>query len=193
MNNSQIKILQEILKNPGVNLRGIIRETKLSPNFVSNLLNNFVKNKIFKEERIEIGKKYLRRFSFNFDSLSGKDVFNVLKWEEKHLFFEKYPKLNKIFDELIENVGGLKMIIIYGSYARKSATKKSDIDLLFIGNIKDKNKIKEILVTLETEPSIKIEALQDFKKRRNDALHSQIIREGVIIFGSEELWKILGK
>jgi len=182
INKSQRKIIETIFENPGINLRGIIDLTKLSPNYVLKFINSLVQRGVLNEERLEKGKRvYLRRFFLNFKSNMTRNIFMIVKEEIKEEFLKKYPRLRPIFKQMIEEIKRLDFIIVYGSYARLSARKDSDIDILLVGNIKDKDKIREILVSLEIETSIKIETLDNFKKRINDALHSQIIREGVLI------------
>lgn len=50
-----------------------------------------------------------------------------------------------------------------------------------MGNIKDKKKIRELMVSLDMDTSIKVETLADFKKRSQDQLHQQILKEAIII------------
>ncbi len=73
-------------------------------------------------------------------------------------------------------------IILYGSYAKGIADIESDIDILIIGSISKKERLHEIFITLEAEPSIKIESLKNFRKRKNDALHQEILRHHVLLY-----------
>ncbi len=184
LNNSQIKIIEEILRNPGINLRGIIEKTKLSPNYVSEYVNLLVKKKILKEEVLKKKRVYLRRFFLDFKNVLTKNIFLLVKEERKEDFFEKYPKLRPIFEQLVEEVKGIDFVLIYGSYARLAAGRDSDLDILIVGKIKNKEKIREILVTLDIEVSIKIENYSDFKKRINNDLHQQILKDNISIYDS---------
>jgi len=191
LNNSQIKIIEEILRNPGINLRGIIEKTKLSPNYVSKYVNLLVKKKILKEEVLKKKRVYLRRFFLNFKNVLTKNIFLLVKEERKEDFFEKYPKLMPIFEQLVEEIKGIDFVLIYGSYARLAAEKDSDLDILIIGKIKNKEKIREILVTLDMEVSIKIESYSDFKKRINNDLHQQILKDNILIYDSGKFVEIV--
>lgn len=181
INPSQMKIVLEIFKNPGINLTEIIKKTRLSPNYVSKFVNHLVERKILREERLEKKRTYLRRFYLAIDSPSPSNFFRLVKEEQREVFFDRYPRLKPIFAQL-GNETKIDSAIVYGSYARLEASKESDIDILLIGDTKNKEKIKEIFVTLDVDQSIKIETPAEFKSRKDDALHQQIFKEGVIIF-----------
>ncbi len=184
INKSQVKIFKSIFNNPGINLRGIIESTKLSPNYVLEYVNELVKRGVLVEEKLEKKRIYLRRFFLNFNSNLTKNIFLLIKEEEKEGFFTKYPHLRSIFNQIIEEIKKIDFLIVYGSYARMNARKNSDIDILIVGNLKNKEKIREALVSFETEASIKVEALKNFKKKKDDAIHNQIIKEGILIYDS---------
>jgi predicted nucleotidyltransferase len=192
LNSSQTKIIREIIRTPGINLRGVIEKTKLSPNFVSEYVNLLVERGILKEEKLEKKRVYLRRFYFNLKSDLGKNIFSLVKEEEKDEFFKKYKKLKPIFQQFVEEIK-TDFILVYGSYARLAAEKDSDLDLLIVGNIKNREKIREILVSLDIEVSIKIETLKNFEKRIKDALHQQIIMDNILIYDSGKFVELLRK
>jgi len=192
LNSSQTKIIREIIRTPGINLRGVIEKTKLSPNFVSEYVNLLVERGILKEERLEKKRVYLRRFYFNLKSDLGKNIFSLVKEEEKDEFFKKYKKLKPVFQQFVEEIK-TDFILVYGSYARLAAEKDSDLDLLIVGNIKNREKIREILVSLDIEVSIKIETLKNFEKRIKDALHQQIIMDNILIYDSGKFVELLRK
>jgi len=192
LNSSQTKIIREIIRTPGINLRGVIEKTKLSPNFVSEYVNLLVERGILKEEKLEKKRVYLRRFYFNLKSDLGKNIFSLVKEEEKDEFFKKYKKLKPVFQQFVEEIK-TDFILVYGSYARLAAEKDSDLDLLIVGNIKNREKIREILVSLDIEVSIKIETLKNFEKRIKDALHQQIIMDNILIYDSGKFVELLRK
>ncbi len=192
INSSQVKIMTEIFKNPGISLRGIIEKTRLSPNYVSEYMNLLVRKGILEEERLEKKRVYLRRFYINYGSKLARNFFVLIKDSEKEIFYKKYWKLRGSFEQM-SRIEGIDFLLVYGSYARFAAEKDSDIDLLIAGNIKNKEKIREILISLHIEPSIKIETLKVFKKRSNDALHKQIMKESIIIYDSGKFMNLLFK
>ncbi|HLC86654.1 MAG TPA: nucleotidyltransferase domain-containing protein, partial [Candidatus Nanoarchaeia archaeon] len=163
INNSQVKVIEEVFNSPGINLREIIRKTGLSPNYVSNYVNLLTKKDALKEERLEKnGRAYLRRFFINFKSSIARNIYMIVKEEKKETFFRKYPKLRPIFNQIIKEIKGIEFVLVYGSYSRLAAEKESDIDIMIVGKIKNKEKIREILVSLNIEVSINIETLDNF-------------------------------
>ncbi len=193
INNSQRKIIEEIFRNPGIHLREIIKKTRLSPNYVSEYVNLLVNRGVIKEERLGKKRAYLRRFHLNFFSPLTKNLFMLVKEEEKEGLFKKYPKLKPVFEQIGNETGGIDFVLVYGSYARLAAEKESDLDLLIAGNIKSKEGIREILVSLDIEVSIKIETLRDFKERINDSLHQQILKENILIYDSGKFIELISK
>ncbi len=193
INNSQRKIIEEIFRNPGIHLREIIKKTRLSPNYVSEYINLLVSRGVIKEERLGKKRAYLRRFYLDFDSTLTKNLFILVKEEEKEALFEKYQKLRPVLKQIVQENKEIDSLLVYGSYARLSAEKTSDLDLLIVGNIKNKEKIREILVSLDIEVSIKIETLRDFKERVNDSLHQQILKENILIYDSGKFIELISK
>jgi predicted nucleotidyltransferase len=190
ISSSQIKITLEIFKNPGISLRGIIEKTRLSPNFVLSYVNMLIRRGFLKEEKLEKKRVYLRRFFINFHSKLAKSFFSLVKEEEKEIFYKKYQKLKPVLEQL-SSLSRIKFLLVYGSYARLSAEKDSDLDLLIVGNKINKTRIREILVSLDIEVSMKVETPENFKKKINDALHKQILKENILVSGSEEVLDFL--
>jgi len=192
LNNSQVKIIDVIFKNPEINLRGIIEKTRLSPNYVSEYVNSLVEKNILIEKRFEKKKVYLRTFMLNLNESLTKNIFALVYEAKKEAFFEKYPKIEPVLKQMCK-IEGIDFLVIYGSYARLAADKESDLDLMIVGKIKNTSKIREILVSLEIEPSIKIESLASFKERINDEIHKQIIKDGIIISGADKFLRVISK
>ncbi|MBI2631648.1 nucleotidyltransferase domain-containing protein [Candidatus Pacearchaeota archaeon] len=194
INKSQKKIIEKILREPGINVREIIRKTSLSPNYVLACVNYLKERGILKEEQLKKGKRvYLRRFYFNFNLNIGKNYFSIIEDEKKEEFFLKYPSLKSVLKHFVEELSQKKInfILIFGSYARFTAEKESDIDILIVGDIKEKENIREVFVSLPIEVSIKVESLKDFKKRLKDILHQQIINDHILLYDCGDFVNLL--
>lgn len=97
--------------------------------------------------------------------------------------------LNKLNQELFNDI---KQIILFGSVARGTATKESDIDLFFETNKKNKNiikkKINEFYISREgllfktkgisNQFQITVGKIEEWKE-----LHKSIASEGIILYG----------
>src|SRR3989338_1881001 len=144
INKSEKKIITEIMKNPGLNLREIISRTKLSPNVVTEYVNYFVKKEVIIEDRLIKNKRtYLRRFSVNYKSNLAKNLISLIKESEKEEFFLKYKSLEQAFNQIVENVkikvfekngdGESSFNIVEGGYFKgkniKVTTKEAEIKI----------------------------------------------------------------
>lgn len=138
-------------KNKKFHLREIARETKLNANSVSRFLKKLEEEKLLRAEKqanLKIFRiiKNLRTFS----------LFSFLDIER----FEKLPQIrrnaiNYFFEKLKEKP---ILIILFGSTAKESFSKESDIDLFLIVNKKIKTSEAENYVDAQT--GIKINSFQ---------------------------------
>jgi predicted nucleotidyltransferase len=90
----------------------------------------------------------------------------------------------------IQSVVNPQRVILYGSYARGTATKWSDIDLVVVADYKKKNelelmnKLSNIGTTIDDERIFDIRILQqkDFKNLSHLSILSEAKKEGITIY-----------
>src|SRR3989338_3481924 len=86
-----------------------------------------------------------KQCSLNLENARSLHFLQEIDLARKEELSQSNQKLNSILNEIILQIttritSSLHSIILFGSYAKGSATKSSDIDLLFIvSNIKDKS------------------------------------------------------
>lgn len=196
-NRTKFKIVEAIYNNPKINITTLIKKVKASPNLVLKYVNNLLKDNIVKEERIGgIKKAHSRNISPDFKDEFAKITYSLIEIDKKYLFFKKYKQLKSISSQLEDLVNSkIELIIIYGSFARFSANKESDLDILIIGKLKkdEISKIKEIFITLEHEPSLKIETKHAFLKNKDKPLYKNIIKEHIVLYGAHNYIALLEK
>ena len=112
------------------------------------------------------------------------------------------PKnIQKILDEVIQEIqkilgNRLKKVMLYGSYARGDYTKKSDIDIMILTDLTDKEiseyskKIWEKCAEIEIDTGIVISPLvrniENFEAwSEAKPFYANIINEGVVLIGEE--------
>jgi len=192
---TKLRILKIIYEDRYINLSKLIKKAKTSPNLVLSYINKLINFGVLAEQKSggKI-KVHIRNLMPNFKSSESKIIYSLIELDKKEIFFKKYKNLKIIFEQLYELFDeNIKFIIVYGSYARFSATKESDLDLLIIGKLSDekRKRLKEAFITLDIEPSIKIESLKQFKDNLNKPLYKNIIKGHVILYGEYNFVSIL--
>tara|TARA_Y100000310_G_C20598218_1_gene771623 strand:- start:382 stop:1002 length:621 start_codon:yes stop_codon:yes gene_type:complete len=182
---TRVRILKIIYENPEINLTQLIKKAKTSPNIVLKYVNTLTNSNILKEKRLGGKKKtHIRTLKANLTSNSSILIFSFIEIEKRSNLLKKYKELRPFIIQLTDLLNNsINFSLIYGSFARFSIDKESDIDILIVGNINQetRNRISEIFSTLKREFAIKIETLNQFKKRINEPLHQNILREHIII------------
>lgn len=105
-------------------LREISKISKIPLKTCQNTLANLEKNKILKS-KIEGKNKY---FSLNLENIRTKSLLLQSEIYKTDLFVERYPQFN-IF---LRSLKARFPIIVFGSFAKFTSDKNSDLDLLII-------------------------------------------------------------
>jgi len=107
-------------------------------------------------------------------------------------FYEDNKNLKIILDDFTRAVElqfkNVLSIVLFGSYAKGTATKASDIDILLIkgkGNIKIEKLTREIYAKYGKEISPIVISQQDFRKQRSEAIVHEIIKNHYVLYGAE--------
>jgi len=107
-------------------LRQISKISKLPLKTCQNTLINLEKAKILKS-KTEGKNKY---FSLNLENIKTKSYLQHAEIYQTDLFIEKYPQ----FKMFLKSLKITAPVIIFGSFAKFTADKNSDLDLLIISN-----------------------------------------------------------
>ncbi len=196
-NRTKMRILKSIYESDGINITALIHKVKASPNLILHYANTLIDYDVLKENKLSGPKKvHMRILKPNLSSEIGRAIFYFIESEKRAILLQKYNALKPYFGQLEELCAGQNIIILlYGSHARLAATTESDLDLLFIGKT-DKatlRRIKEIFITLEVEPSFKVETAAGFLKQKHKPLYHNVLREHVVICGGWQFMKMLQK
>jgi|GEM_PF-1934752 len=188
---SKYKVLKEIYENPGINISELVKKARASPKVIYKHINELKNSEVIRE--VEIGKNLMRKIYPNIKSENGKLIFSLIEAQKREEFFAKYRNLRGPFLQLLQNLPkNVACILVFGSYARFSAEKGSDLDLLFINLDKKTEKIENVLeeafVTFGGVSPRTITIEEFIKSKDTDALLKQIIREHVCIFN---IWKFI--
>lgn len=169
-----IKAIQAVLADPSksFSVRGLARESSISPG-ASRVSLDYMNEKGIVLLKI-VGKTY--QYKANLDSAlcrQWKILFNLDKITE-----------SKIVEECLKKIPQINSILLYGSYAKGTNDKKSDIDLLMIAGKKPKTDLG-FLNKLGREVNISIVSLSDWKKKalQDKVFYENVVFDSIILFG----------
>jgi len=151
------------------------------------LLKGLVEKKQLKEKKV--GKTNVYEFiknDFTYQVFVHYITKRKLKFKEKYLLI--YKRIYEFLNEIqLEGIA-----IIFGSFAKGTENKNSDIDLLCVTNRK---KVREVAQTFKTRYNLNIQVvvvkISDFKniKKDNPIFWEDLIEYGLILDGLDSFFK----
>ena len=166
----KIKIVESLLKKEN-HIRGLAKELKTNQTTIARKINE-----LFNENVVDYKKEGRNKVYFLKKNLEALKFVLITEHYKLLEVLKEYPYLRKIFQKIIQDKK-IKLAILFGSHARKTATKESDIDIYIETKSRDiKRKIEEI----DSRISVKIG-----KFDRKSLLIKEIEKEHVIIKGVE--------
>jgi len=173
---SDLKVLEYFFENSyeQIYLRELSRKTKLSVFTVKKTVDKLVHEGILIEE------------------VKGK--MRYVKVNQENLFF-RFLKISfnikKILDSgtveyLKENIPALSSIVLFGSVARGEDDKKSDIDLLIIGQKPKRINLLKFERVLKRDINPIILKWPEWKRKaeKDKAFYIEIITSGIALYGN---------
>lgn len=127
----------------------------------------------------------------SFDNSFNEDVFIAENERKKDLlknkdFLVMYNDLSKINRQFI--------LLLFGSHAKETADKHSDIDLLLISNEEDVKLVERVLnlipLKIHLTPVI-YENFIEMLKTKEQTVVSEAIKKNIIFFGVEDYYRLL--
>jgi DNA-binding MarR family transcriptional regulator len=193
---SKYKILKEVYENPGIKVSELMRRANVSQKILYQHISELKSVGVIREEIIGI-KPQIRAIYPELKSENGKLIFALIECQKREEFFSKYKSLKGPFFHLIKNLSENTICVVFGSYARFSATRESDLDLLFIVSDERKSKIErlveEAFVTFGRVSARSINAEEFVKGKGVDSILKQVIKEHICISNVQKFVDILSK
>jgi predicted nucleotidyltransferase len=197
VNKSKYKILKEVYENPGIRISELMKKANVSQKILYQHIDELKNSGIVREETIG-AKPQIRTIYPELKSENGKLFFSLIEAQKREEFFSKYKNLKGPFLHLLQNLPeNVACILVFGSYAKFSATKESDLDLLFINFEKKNGKIERIVeeafVTFG-KVSARTITIEEFLESKNkDSILKQVIKNHVCIFNAQKFVELLSK
>lgn len=143
----------------------------------------------------------------NLENSKTRHLLQEIDIKRKEQIYNKYPKLKSILEALIlklneKYISEILSIVLFGSYAKGTASKKSDIDLMFIlNNLKAKHirgAIERECANYQYSYNMKISPLMtdvaEFKKMlmsKELNVGKEIKEFGISLYGHELFWRVI--
>ncbi len=187
----------------GKTILEISKRLKIGYRPTYNHITEMEKEGIMQIERIGSSKQC----RLNLANSKTRHLLESLDIIGKEEFYKANPRLKTIIESLIskltENyISEIHSIVLFGSYAKGTATKQSDTDILFIvSDLKDK-KLREAIeresAAYQYSHNIKISPLitdiEEFKKMlkaKELNIGKEVKESGVSLYGHEIFWRII--
>ena len=145
--------------------------------------------------------------SLNLENAQTLHFLQEIDLARKEELYKGNQKLKAILEDILSKItnqitSSLHSIILFGSHAKGTATKSSDIDLLFIvSNIKDKSvrdTIERECASYQHSYNVKISPLitnmEEFKKMLKSKeinVGKEAKEYGIALYGSEQFWRLI--
>ena len=148
-----------------------------------------------------------KQCSLNLENAQSLHFLQEIDLARKEELYKSNQKLKSILENILSKIthqitSSLHSIILFGSHAKGTATKSSDIDLLFIvSNIKDKSvrdTIERECASYQHSYNVKISPLitnmEEFKKMLKSKeinVGKEAKEYGIALYGSEQFWRLI--
>ena len=172
--NVEFKIVLQLVKEES-HVRSLARSLRESRSTVQRRLDH-----LFDESVLDYKRKGRNKVFFVKKNLQARNyVFNAERYKQMELL-KKYPKLTVLAEDLLRRCRE-RLIVIFGSYAKFTAGKDSDIDV-YVET--DDEKVKEEAELIHSKIKVKTGRFDP-----DSPLIKEIISNHVILRGVEDFYE----
>lgn len=172
--------MEHFLRNPTTQfyIKELSRMLEISPRSALEAMKMFGSENILIKE--EIGLAHLYRLN--------NEIPLVKSLKRMHILFLLHE--NELVEKAMTVDENIISLVLYGSYSSGDYDERSDLDLIIITQM-DKSAFDDLATDMEESlsvpVSIEVFTLANWKRlaKRGDAFHSDVVRDHVLLFGSE--------
>src|SRR3989344_6246489 len=188
--NTELRILEQIYLNPGIHMRALSKNLKLSMPSIDYSLKK-IGNLLQKE-------KSGNQIKFNLD-YSREDIVPALYLIEYSRVKNLPSKIRIAIRDLLKELKDKPiMTIVFGSYAKSNYTKDSDIDILLVfQDLKDGGNIEKTAKNVNMRTNTKLSPIYLDYKTFKDSFHNSSkkffkdLKKDKILLNGIEWWRLL--
>lgn len=142
----------------------------------------------------------IKKNGVNYCSLSSSEkaklLLAYLSLLEKESFLENKIILKKIVSELLVAKQSFDVLALFGSYAKGTSQKNSDIDFFCISNDSQKIKLLARHLSLKYGKNIQVvmsnkEDFLEMLKENKVNVGTEVVETGIILYGYENYWSLV--
>jgi predicted nucleotidyltransferase len=193
----ELKIVDLLTKDvkKGLTINEIAKKSGEYYSFVHRIVNRLAKDGVITKNKV--GKSYL--CSLNLNNEKTLTLIQLSEIEKKEEFYSANKELKLILEDFVRSLEpqnkNILSIVLFGSYAKGSATKESDIDILIIttGKVDVEKVAKECYAKYGKEVSSMLINTNDFKKQCEKAVIKEIISNHYVLHGVESFVNLVFK
>ena len=184
LSKNELRVLSSFFpEGKDITLKIIQKRTKLSYEPVHRIIKQLVDKKLLIEKKF--GKTLV--YSLDLSKEKIRIAFILYANEEKEKFEGKYGNIYRALSKIEE--GDIDFLSIFGSYAKGSPTKKSDVDVLCVSSNKTKTEreIKSLRYETKLEFTPIVIPKSEFAKikKENEQFWKDLVEYGIIFKGYE--------
>ena len=183
--NNQIKILQLFIENlqQTFTINQISKELSINYRIAFEETKKLEKENLIKISKIGNANHCSFKYNFNEKIFAAETIRKnkLLKNKNLKVLYNKLSGINQQF-----------ILLLFGSYVKKTHTKHSDIDLLLITN--NKKPIEQELELLPLKIHLTSITYKDFMimlKTKEITVVSEAIKKNIILFGIGDYYRLL--
>ena len=159
-------------------IREVEKILKISPRTAQLVLED-LENKGIVESKTR-GK--IKSYKLKINELSKRYLAFVEQYKTIS-FMEKNPLVKEVIEKISPSIEGIG--IIFGSYAKSTSNKESDLDIFIAGEY-EKEEIKKVSRNLGIEISVKCYPLKTFDKNlTQDILIKEVLKNHMVFVNTE--------
>lgn len=147
-------------------------------------LKEFEKNNILISK--EVGKSKV--FSLNLGNNQVRELLSVAEKKKSLDLLDKEIFIRKVYDEFVR-LDLPDSLVLFGSYASRTHTEESDVDLLYLGDLKESEnkKIKSLGKIYNKEIHLVSMNLKQFREQlsKQGALTKEVISNHIVLYNQD--------
>lgn len=147
--------------------------------------------------KTKVGKSYI--CSLNLDNEKTFTLLTLSEIESKEEFYSENKELGLVLEDFTNSLkaqnANMIAIVLFGSYAKHTAVRSSDIDILVISRRRNsiEKTVKEIYAKYGKEISSIVMTPDDLRKQKDKAIVREIAKDHYVLYGADNFINLVLK